>query len=107
MVAVRNVGRSIFPLDEELGLQPGRYTPRLQEAMTRLGSKLPFQQAADEIKAFWKTEISEATVRRTTHEHGRACETMARHEVEAIESEMPDGPGQAERLPQGHLGRNR
>ena len=98
MVAVRNVGRSIFPLDEELGLQPGRYTPRLQEAMTRLGSKLPFQQAADEIKAFWKTEISEATVRRTTHEHGRACETMARHEVEAIESEMPDGPGQAERL---------
>lgn len=98
MVAVQNVGRAIFPLDEELELQPGRYTPRLQEAMTRVGGKLPFQQAVDEIKAFWKTEISETTVRRTTHTHGRACEIMARQEVEAIETEMPDGPGQAKQL---------
>ena len=98
MVAVQNVGRAIFPLDEELGLQPGRHTPRLQEAMTRLGSKLPFQQAADEKKAFWRTEISEPTVRRTTHEHGRACELMARQEVEAIEIEMPEPPSQAERM---------
>jgi hypothetical protein len=98
MVAVQNVERAIFPLDEELGLQPGRYTPRLQEAMTRLGSKLPFQQAADEIEAFWRTEISEPTVRRTTHENGRACETVARQAVEAIEVQMPDPPGQAERL---------
>ena len=98
MVAVQNVGRAIFPLDEELGLQPGRYTPRLQEAMTRLGSKLPFQQAADEIKAFWKTEISEPTVRRTTHENGRACEAVARQAVEAIETQKPDSPDQGERL---------
>ena len=92
------MGRAIFPLDEELGLLTGRYTPRLQEAMTRLGSKVPFQQAAEEIKAFWKTEISEPTVRRTTHEHGRAGEIMARQEVEAIEAEMPNRPRQAERL---------
>ena len=98
MVAARNVGRAIFPLDEELGLLTGRYTPRLQEAMTRLGSKVPFQQAAEEIKAFWKTEISEPTVRRTTHAYGRAGEIMARHEVEAIESEMPDAPSQGARL---------
>ena len=98
MVAARNVGRTIFPLDEELGLQPGRYTPGIQEAMTRLGSKLPFQQAVDEIKAFWKTELSESTVRRTTHEHGRACETMARQEVEAIETELPDAPSSGENL---------
>lgn len=98
MVSVRNVGRAIFPLDEELGLLSGRYTPGIQEAMTRLGGKLPFQQAADEIKAFWKTEISEPTVRRTTHEYGQACETMGRQEVEAIEREMPDAPNEAERL---------
>ncbi len=98
MVAVQKVGRAFFPLDEELGLEPGRYTPRLQEAMTRLGGKLPFQHAADEIKAFWKTEISEPTVRRTTHKNGQACETVARQAVEAIEIQMPDSSGQAERL---------
>lgn len=98
MVTVQNVGRAFFPLDEELGLEPGRYTPRLQEAMTRLGGKLPFQQAADEIKAFWKTEISEPTVRRTTHKNGQACETVARQAVEAMEVQMPDSSGQAERL---------
>lgn len=98
MVAVQNVGRAFFPLDEELGLQPGRYTPRMQEAMTRLGGKLPFQQAADEIKAFWKTEISEPTVRRTTHKNGQASETVDRQAVEAIEAQIPDSPDQAERL---------
>ncbi|MBT8407713.1 MAG: ISKra4 family transposase [Deltaproteobacteria bacterium] len=98
MVAVQNVGWAFFPLDEELGLGSGLYTPRLQEAMTRLGSKLPFQQAADEIKAFWKTEISESTVRRTTHKNGQACETVARQAVEAMEVQMPDSPGQAGRL---------
>jgi len=98
MVVVQSVGRAVFPVDEELELQPGRNTPQLQEAMARLGGKLPFQQAVDEIKAFWKTELSEATVRRTTHAHGRACETMARQEAEALETEMPAAPGLAERL---------
>jgi hypothetical protein len=42
MAVVRFVAAVFFPLDEELGLLPGSYTPSLQEAMTRLGAKLPF-----------------------------------------------------------------
>lgn len=98
MAVAQSAGQRFFPLDEELGLLPGRYTPRLQEAMTRLGSKLPFQQAAAEIKAFWQTEVSESTTRRTTHENGLACEAVARQAVEEIESEAPDPPTQSEKL---------
>ena len=95
---MRGVGRLFFPLDEELELLPGRYTPRLQEAMTRLGSKLPFQQAADEIKAFWQTEIAEPTVRRTTQENGWASEAVARQATEEIETKMPEAPVPGERM---------
>jgi hypothetical protein len=95
---VQHVGRGLFPLDEELELLPGRYTPRLQEAMTRWGSKLPFQQAADEIKATWQTEISEPTVRRTTQENGRASEAVARQATEEIEALMPNTPSPGERM---------
>ena len=95
---MRSVGRLFFPLDEELELLPGRYTPRLQEATTRLGSKLPFQQAVDEIKAFWQTEISEPTVRRTTQENGRASEAVARQATEEIEAGMPEAPSLGERM---------
>jgi hypothetical protein len=98
MAVAQSVGQQFFPLDEELGLLAGRYTPSLQEAMTRLGSKLPFKQAAEEIKAFWSTEVSEATTRRTTHQNGRACEALARQAVEEIEARAPDAPVQAEQL---------
>jgi hypothetical protein len=92
------VGQRFFPLDEELELLSGRYTPELQEAMTRLGSKLPFQQAADEIEAFCQTKIGEATVRRTTHENGIASEVLARQEVEELIAQAPEPPTQAEQL---------
>ncbi len=84
------MGRLLFPLDEELGLLAGRYTPRLQEAMTRLGSKLPFQEAADELVAGYHTAISEPTCRRTTHRSGHAAEAIACAEVERLEKEAPD-----------------
>ena len=57
---VQNVGRRFFPLDEELGLLPGRYTPGLQETMTQLGSKMPFQEAVDELRVTFRTEINDA-----------------------------------------------
>lgn len=98
MDVVRSAGQRFFPLDEELGLLPGRYTPRLQEAMTRLGSKLPFREAVEEIESCHRTKIGEATVRRTTHENGRACEAAARQEVEEIEASRPEVPVQGENL---------
>ena len=66
--------------------------------MTRLGGKLPFQEAVEEVKMFCQTEISEATLRRTTHENGRASEAMAKQAVEEIEAEAPEPTERPERL---------
>jgi hypothetical protein len=79
-----------FPLDEELGLLPGSYTPSLQEAMTRLGAKLPYEQAREEIERFCHTVVSEPTVRRHTTGNGRVGEAIVKLETRQIEKrELP------------------
>lgn len=78
------------PLDEELGLLAGRYTPRLQEAMARLGSKLPFREAVEELVCSYRTAVSEPTCRRVTYRSGDAAEAIVRSTVEQLEKEAPD-----------------
>lgn len=85
MDAVRNVAAVFSPLDEELGLLPGSYTPSLQEAMTRLGAKLPYEQAREEVEHFCHTEVSEPTLRRHTVRNGRVAEAMVKAETRQIE----------------------
>ena len=47
------MGPGFSPLDEELGLLPGRLTPRLQEALVRLSTQIPsFAKAARELAWF-------------------------------------------------------
>lgn len=82
---VRHVAAVFFPLDEELGLLPGSYTPSLQEAMTRLGAKLAYEQAREEIERFCHTLVSEATIRRQTTGNGRAGEAIAKAETRQVE----------------------
>lgn len=98
MGVVQNAGQRFFPLDEELGLLPGRYSPMLQETMTRLGSKMSFPEAVEEIRVTYRTEISEPTVRRNTHQNGQAGEAMACQEVEEIEATMPEPLGRPEQM---------
>ncbi len=90
MVAVLSVAAAFSPLDEELGLLAGSYTPQLQEAMTRLGAKMPYEQARDEIERFCHTAVSEPTVRRQTMENGRASEAVAKADSEWVEKEGPE-----------------
>jgi hypothetical protein len=71
-------------------LLAGRYTPQLQAAMSRLGSKLPFRQAQEEVWYSHGVKVSEATTRRTTYKSGRAAETIVRQEVERLEREAPE-----------------
>ena len=66
--------------------------------MTRLGSKLPFGQAAEELAAFCRTTVSEPTVRRKTHENGQASEAVARQEAEEIETQAPTASAQPEQI---------
>ncbi|NJN55464.1 MAG: hypothetical protein HC804_12340 [Anaerolineae bacterium] len=66
--------------------------------MTRLSSKLPFKQAADEVYRSQRTAVTEATLRGVTHRHGKMAETIACKEAEQIEREKPDAKVFPERL---------
>jgi hypothetical protein len=54
------------PLDAELALLPGQLPPRLYESVVRLGTWLPFAQAADAVPLLIGVTVSAATVRRLT-----------------------------------------
>ena len=72
------VTSAFSPLDEELQLLPGQYTPQIQEAMTRLGSKMPYEQAVEEMWLNQRTVVKEHTLRDTTNRHGRLAEAVAK-----------------------------
>lgn len=57
--------------------------------MTRLGSKLPFGQAAEEVWLSQKTEIEESTLRKTTEKYGALAEAIENAASERIEKEAP------------------
>ena len=61
----------------------------------QLGIRLPFGQAAELTGRFWKVDVSEATVRRTTEKSGQAYVELQREEAEELETgmaEAPEGP---------------
>lgn len=83
------------PLDEDLGLLPGQLTPRLQESVVRLGTWMPFVQAAEALAFFTGVGVAAATVRRTTAGAGASYEAEQMEAVEAIEQQLlpaPPGP---------------
>jgi hypothetical protein len=92
------VVRGFFPLDEELGLVPGRFTPRLQESLTRLGTWMPFRHAAEELEFFTRVAVSEATARRVTERAGRAYVDVQTAQVAELERTLPAPPLGPERL---------
>ena len=58
-------------LNEELGLLPGRLTPRLHEALVRLSTHIPsFAKAARELAWFTDAVVHPATVRQRTEAAG-------------------------------------
>lgn len=77
---------------------PGSYTPHLQGEMSRLGSKLPFAEAAEEIWRGHHLQVSEPTLRRLTYRSGEAAEALARAQVEMLEREAPPAPSGARQL---------
>ena len=62
--------------------------------MTRLGSKLPFREAIEEVWYSHQTAVGEATCRRVTYRHGRAAEALVKLEVARLEQEgLEEQPG--------------
>jgi hypothetical protein len=84
-----------FPLDEELGLLPGELSATLAQGVVRLGTKMPFGQAAADVAFFWGVELEETTVRRYTQMASAAYVAEQAAELERLERERPlapDGP---------------
>lgn len=82
------------PLDEELGLHSHSIslTPRLHEWLVRLGTWVPFGQAATLLEDFAHVQISRSTARRLTEQAGGTYERLQAEEVERIEKLVPPSP---------------
>jgi len=81
-----------FPLDEELGLLAGELSATLAEGVVRLGTRMPFEQAATELAFFWNVELEETTLRRYTQAAGAAYVAEQAAELERLERERPLAP---------------
>jgi len=92
MRCARAVRRGFFPLDEELQLLAGHYTPTLYEGMTRLSTWMPFARAVKEVGYFRHTPVTEATVRRQTAAAGAAYVAVQAQEVVQLERDAPPAP---------------
>ncbi len=92
MPPARNAALGFFPLDEELALMPGQFTPALHEALVRLSTRLPFQQAVDELARLKQVTTTEASARRLTEAAGAAYVAWQTAEVERIERTLPTPP---------------
>jgi hypothetical protein len=97
MQPARSAGQGFFPLDEELALLPGLLTPSLQEALVRLGTRMPFRSAVQELAFLKQVTTTEATVRRHTETVGAAYVTLQTEEVERVERTLPAAPAGAVR----------
>ncbi len=82
----------VFPLDEELELLAGHFTPSVYEGMTRLGTWMPFERAVKELEYFWRVTATEATLRRQAEAAGAAYVQVQDQEVARLEREAPPAP---------------
>ena len=64
-------GLELFPLDEELGLGPERFTPKVVQAIVRLGTLTSFSEAGAVLRLLLGVELAKETVRRLTETTGR------------------------------------
>lgn len=94
---VSDVGQRFFPLDKALGLLGGAYTPQVQEAVTRLGSRMPYREAREELALLWKVDICQSSIRQLTMRHGRVAVDLVeqqRAQLEAQPKAATAKPGQ-------------
>lgn len=71
---------------------PGEFTPTIVESMARLGARLTFVPAAEEIRYFNKVDVSAPTERRNTEKAGDAYVEVQAGQLAALERELPPAP---------------
>jgi hypothetical protein len=73
-------------------LLSGSLTPSLQASLTRLGTRLPFAEAAQELQHFRRVQVSEPQARQGTEKAGAAYVAVQTAAVERLEREQPPAP---------------
>lgn len=73
-----------FPLDEELSLGPGAFSPYLVEGIVRLGVEMPFERVPEVLSFFTQVGIGEETARELTERAGRELMEVEAAEVEKL-----------------------
>lgn len=76
----------------------GAYTPQVQEAVARLGSRLPYGEAQEELEMMWGIEISVASVREITMRNGRLADELIEIEKERLEKAAPKATAKPKQL---------
>jgi hypothetical protein len=70
--------RGQYPLDQELGYEPGQLTPRLLSAAALMGAALPYERGGQLLATLTGVSLSENTIREATQRVGE--EVMAQEE---------------------------
>jgi len=92
------VGQRFFPLDRALGLLRGAYTPQVQEAITRLSSRMSYRESHQELALLWKVEISQGSMRQVTMRHGHVANKLIQEKVAYLEATGPTPTAQPEQM---------
>jgi hypothetical protein len=86
------VAPGFSPLDEELGLLPGALTPTLQGHLSRLGARLSFAEAADELWHLKGVRVATSTARRRTEADGALYAARQETAARRVLTEAPPPP---------------
>jgi hypothetical protein len=84
------VGASFFPLDEQLELLPGGWSPRLQQIVALFGTLMPFGQVPALLGFVCGVTLSRSSARRITETAGAALTRV--EQTEATLPPVPPGP---------------
>lgn len=82
--------RGFSPLDEELALGRGAFSPYVVEAIVRLGAAMSFEQVPAQLAFFTQVGIGEETARHLTEQAGAKLVEIETAEVGALEQH--EGP---------------
>lgn len=83
------MGPSFFPLDEQLGLLPGHFSPRLQQIVSLLGTLMPFGQVPAVMDLICGVPMARSSVRRITEASGTALATREEADAAQIRTTLP------------------
>ncbi len=78
-----------FPLDEDLALGGGTWSPAVEHAVIRLGTWVPFERVPGELAALVRVTIGGETVRRRTEAAGAALVAAEQATVERLGRTWP------------------